>query len=325
MKLNQLRDILAVAEHGSLRAAARHLGVAQPALSRSIHELERELGVSLFVRQATGVTVTPMGELFLRRAHSVRIELQRAKDELDQKRGQTHGRVSVCLSTVPHIALLPYALPAFRRRYPDVHIDLAEALFPTIAASLRAGIIDVYIGPPPAEVPGPDLAVEKLFDNIRVVMGRKGHPLARARSLRELLDAQWLSTSLTAKPDEELAPLFAQHGLPPPRLVVQAHSALSMLVALAHSELLAMVPIQWTEYPLTRDALQRIEVVEPLSAPPICIVRRVGLPLTPAGEYFCDMMRRAGEHMRPSRLPRAKLAPSLRTGLKSKRSERHPD
>ena len=47
MKINHLRDVLAVAEHGSLRAAARHLGVAQPALTRSIRELERELGVAL--------------------------------------------------------------------------------------------------------------------------------------------------------------------------------------------------------------------------------------------------------------------------------------
>ena len=50
MNLNQLRDVLAVAARGSLRAAARQLGVAQPALTRSIHELERELGVPLFER-----------------------------------------------------------------------------------------------------------------------------------------------------------------------------------------------------------------------------------------------------------------------------------
>lgn len=58
-----------------------------------------------------------------------------------------------------------------------------------------------------------------------------------------------------------------------------------------------MLPIQWTQAPLFRDALQRIEVVENLSAPPICIVQRAGLPLTPAAEYFCDMMRRATLHM----------------------------
>lgn len=308
MKLNQLRDVLAVAERGSLRAAARHLGVAQPALTRSIQELERELGVPLFERQATGVAVTPMGQLFVRRASAVRSELQRAREEIDQVRGMTHGRISVCLSTVPHIALLPYALPAFRARYPDVHLDLIEALFPTIETSLRAGIVDLYIGPPPQETTGSDLVVERLFSNTRVILGRKGHPLSHARSLRELIDAQWLSTSVFLKSDDELGPLFAEHGLPAPRLVVQAHSALTMLVAIAYSDLLGMLPVQWTEFALTRDSLQRIDVAEPLPAPPICIVRRAGLPLTPAGEYLCDMMRRASAHLKPAQPARPRAA-----------------
>jgi DNA-binding transcriptional LysR family regulator len=273
-------------------------------LTRSIQELERELGVPLFERHPTGVAVTEMGALFVRRANAVRTELRRARDELDQVRGKTHGRLSVCLATVPHIALLPYALPAFRARYPEVHLDLREALFPTIEAPLRAGIVDFYIGPPPAEDPGHDLLVEKLFSNTRVILGRKGHPLAHARSLRDLIDAQWLSTSVFVKAEDELGPLFAEHGLPAPRLVVQGHSALTMLVTIGYTDLLGMLPVQWTEFPLTRDSLQRIDVVEPLPAPPICIVRRAGLPLTPAGEYFCDMLRRASAHVKsPGAVP----------------------
>ena len=260
----------------------------------------------MFERQPTGVVVTAMGALFVRRANAVRSELQRAREEIDQIRGKTHGRVSACLSTVPHIALLPYALPAFRARYPDVHLDLSEGLFPMIETSLRSGIVDIYIGPPPAEITGGDFLVEKLFANTRVILGRKGHPLAHARSLRDLIDAQWLSTSVFLKADEELAPLFAHHGLPAPRLMVQGHSALTMLVAIAYSDLLGMLPFQWTEFPLTRDALQRIEVVEPLPAPPICIIRRAGLPLTPAGEYLCDMMRRASAHVKTARAGRGK-------------------
>ena len=97
MKLNALRDFLTVAERGGLRAAARQLGLPQPALTRSIQELEKELGVPLFERSAKGVTLTPMGSAFLRRANAVRSELQKAKDEIDQLRGQTHGSLRVCL------------------------------------------------------------------------------------------------------------------------------------------------------------------------------------------------------------------------------------
>ena len=67
MKLHQIRDLLAVAQKGSLRAAARHLRVAQPSISRSIRSLEREVGVPLLERQARGTVLTPSGQLFATR------------------------------------------------------------------------------------------------------------------------------------------------------------------------------------------------------------------------------------------------------------------
>src|SRR6267378_3739951 len=122
MKLNHLRNVMAIAECGGLRAAARDIGVPQSALSRSIRELERELGVPLFVRTGRGVTLTQSGTLFLGRAKAVRSELRRAQDEIDQFRGVARGRVVASLSTVPHVSLLAPALRAFRERYPDVHL-----------------------------------------------------------------------------------------------------------------------------------------------------------------------------------------------------------
>src|ERR1700722_17466765 len=79
MKLAQLRYVAAIADQGSLRAAARHLGVAQPAFSRSIAELERELGAALFERRARGMIATPLGQDFVRRAHAILNDVRRAK------------------------------------------------------------------------------------------------------------------------------------------------------------------------------------------------------------------------------------------------------
>jgi LysR family transcriptional regulator of abg operon len=296
VKLHHLRDVLAVAERGSLRAAARDLGVAQSALSRSIREIEKDLGVALFERRARGVVPTQSGELFLRRAHAVKSELQRARDEIDQSKGLAHGKLTVCLSAVAHMALLPHALRPFRRRYPSVHLEIHDAVYPTIEGLLADGTLDFYVGPPPEHLPS-QFAAEKLFDNTRVILGRKGHPLAGAKSLRDLVDAEWLTTSVTYKAEQEIAPMFAKHGLPAPKLVLQARSFLSLLVTAAYSDLIAMLPVQFTEFPLTRDALQRISVKEPLPAPSVYIIRRAGLPLTPAAEHFCDLIRRASGHL----------------------------
>ena len=101
MKLSHLRDILAVSERGSLRAAGRYLGVAQPAITRSIREIEHELGVPLFERHAKGVRLTAMGEVFVRRAATIDSELRRAREEINQLRGRATGQVAIAMSTAP--------------------------------------------------------------------------------------------------------------------------------------------------------------------------------------------------------------------------------
>jgi DNA-binding transcriptional LysR family regulator len=292
MKLNQLRDLVAIAEHGSLRAAARHLEVAQSALTRSIRDLERELGGALFERDVRGMVLTPLGHMFFRRASSAVNELRRAREEIDQARGGTHGTVVVGLSIMPHVGMLPGALSLFRKRYPGVVIKLIEGLYPDIEPGLRDGSIDFYIGASPRGAIAPGLSSELLFENTRVIVGREGHPLAGAASLKALAQAEWLTPSLSVNAADDLDELFAQFRLPPPRVMLQAHSALSVMVALTSTDLLAMLPSQWSGFTLTQAGVQVIAVKERLAAPAIVFVRRTDLPLTPSAELFSDLLRR---------------------------------
>jgi len=296
MKLTHLRYITAVAERGSLRAAARHLGVAQPAITRSIREIEHELGVSLFERLPRGVVLTAMGEAFLRRAAAIQNELRLATDEIAQMRGDTTGQVSFTLSSAVQMALLPRVMAPFRARYPDVYQIAREGTFPTAEASLLEGAIDFYIGPLPELPVGGELVVEKLFDNTRLVFGRKGHPKAGARSLSELADAHWIRTLVATDKSAELADVFQHYGLEPPRVEMTAGSTMAIMLAAAYSDLLIMLPVQWLEFVATRELLQPFDIKETLAAPPICIVHRARLPLTPAAEYLADLFRRAAQH-----------------------------
>ncbi|QRX81739.1 LysR family transcriptional regulator [Glaciimonas sp. PAMC28666] len=300
MKLSQFRNFLAIADKGSVRSGARFLGLTQPALTRSMQELEHELNVSLFVRGTRGVALTEMGQRFEVRARTVQNEVRRAEEEMAQLQGNNEGNLHVCLSTVAHISLFPYALKEFRARYPNVVMDVLDGVYPSIEGFLKSGALDCYVGPAPSQ-PGPEMIVEKLFDNTRVILCRRGHPLLKARSLQELADAEWATTSITFRAEEELGPLFAQYGLPTPRLVLRAYSALTYISAISSSDLLTMLPVQWAHFEATRNVLDIINVVEPLPAPPICIVRRADLPLTPAAQYFCDMIRRASSHLEQAR------------------------
>ena len=293
MKLNQLRMVLAIADKGSLRAAARELDISQPSLTHSLGDLERELGATLFERRARGMVPTPVGAVFLRRAAVIDSEARRARQEVAQFLGSDQGEVSICLSVVAHLVLLPMALPLFQQRFPRVRLRIVEGAFPAIETRLRDGSMDFYIGPAPELPPATEFQVEKLFDNTRAVFARRGHPLGQAKSLAELADASWVTTGITDKAEGELRQLFADHDLPPPRLVLQAESMLTTLTTLIATDALVVTLRQYDEFALTRTALQRIDVREHMPAPPIVVVRRVALPLPPAADYFCDMFRRA--------------------------------
>lgn len=294
MKLTQLRHLTAVAELGGLRRAARHLGLAQPAITRSIRDLEHELGATLFERSAGGMKLTPIGEAFVRRSVAVQMELDRARDEVQQLKGAATGAVSIGLSTAPHVSMLPKVLEPFRRRYPEVRLRIAEGLFPALEPEIRDGSIDFYVGPLSEDRLAGEYAVEKLFDNQRVVLCRRGHPLAGATSLGELADARWVTTSVTINSEAELFPLFERRGLPNPVIAVQAQSALSMITVAASSNILAMLPRQWLDFARAGRLLTHIRLKEELAAPAICIVARASLPLTPVAEHLCDLFRRSG-------------------------------
>lgn len=293
MKLSQLRDIVAIVEHGSLRAAARHLDIAQPLLTRSVRELERELGTPLFERDVKGMTLTRAGVAFHRRASVIVHEARRAQEEVHQHDGGGEGVVVAGLSIMPHTGLLPRALMPFRRRYPKVRLQLIEGLFPALENRLREGTVDFYIGAAPQVPPAPGLLLQKLFANHRAVFCRQGHPLARETSLQALLAAEWATPSIDYNATIDLAQLFARHGLPAPNITLQAGSALSVMVALAETDLLAMLPVQWGDFAPIAGALQRIPVQEALPAPDIVLIRRPDLPLTPAAEHLVDLMLRS--------------------------------
>ena len=295
MKLSHIKYVLAVAEGASLRSAARQLGVAQSAVTRGIQELERELGVSLFERGTRGVTPTEIGATFIRRATAAHAEIVRAQEEVGQLRGIKHGHVVVALAPSMHVVHLPSVLRPFRTRYPNVHLEIIDTGFPSIESRVRQGTVDCYIGPEP-ELLAEGMIADRLFKNRRVIVGRKGHPLSHARSLRELVNAEWIQNSITSDAQYELSPLFAQHGLPPPKLVMQAHSALTSVIALVNSDLLTTMSQQFWEFGPYDKKIQAIEVREILGESSISIVVRSGLPLTPAAEYFCDLIRRSVGH-----------------------------
>jgi LysR family transcriptional regulator of abg operon len=292
VKLTQLHYVAAIAERGSLRAAARHLGVAQPAFSRSIAELERELGAPLFERRAKGMVATTLGQAFVRRATAILNDVRRAREEFEQLRGNAVGSVTIGLSIAAHLRLLPKSLSLFRNHHPKVRLHIIEGFYPTLAPGLQDGSVDFYIGPDPGLKLPSAVQKEFLFSGERAVLCRAKHPLANATSLKELRHAEWITTSITPKAENEIGDLFKRYRLPEPTLALQSQSALTLVTCLTSSDLLAMAPAQWKDSPIANRLLTTIPVKEQLSAPPIIVVARADVPLAPAASFLLDLMKR---------------------------------
>lgn len=297
MKLTHFRDLIAVVQTGSLRAASRHLKIAQPVITRSIRELENELGHTLLERHSKGVSLTPIGERFVRRIEGIQAEVRRAKEEVTQSAGEHVGEVSIGLSPMTVMSLLGSSIGTFNSRYPRAVTKITQTLFKPIEHRLAEGLLDFWVGPLQKERLSQRFAVEVLMPHHRRIAARRGHPLLAAKSIEDLVDARWVRPSLNDRVAEsDLEVMFQQLGLPVPEVVVEASSLLITLLTVANTDLLTVVPDQMFQLMPISTFCAPLENIPPLPAHPICMVQRNGLPLTPLAEKLSDLMRKAANN-----------------------------
>ena len=189
---------------------------------------------------------------------------------------------------------MPSAVKAFRKRYPDALLKVSESFFRPIESDILAGAIDFYVGPLDAAPVSQQFFVEKLFESRRLILARKDHPLAGARKLSDLIEAEWVRPVLSGNnvdPDVDL--LFEKQGYEPPRITLHARSWMVMLLVIMNTDMLTILPEQWLDFPLLSNLVTPLPLDEPLTGVPICVVRRRDMPLTPLAEAFCDLLRKA--------------------------------
>ena len=294
MRLNQIRDFLAVVENGSIRAAARRLALSQPALTKSLRQLEDELGAVLLARGVRGARPTELGRAFLARARAVSADLRRAREELAQLRGSTEGSLAIGSAPGPALGLLPDALARVRARWPKATLRVVDLTPSEVLPALREGSLDFALGAsvgPLAKTPA-DCVVERLYLNDAAIVARPGHPLARKRRIVELADAEWIRSGYPAD-SSALPERFREAGLPAPRYRVDCPSFLMVPELVARSDLLAVVPWQLAAREARAGRLVRIALRDPLPARPISLYRRADVPLTPIARECAEILRDA--------------------------------
>ncbi|TWG07871.1 LysR family transcriptional regulator [Saccharopolyspora dendranthemae] len=241
MSLRQFEYALAVAEQGSVTAAAESLHVAQPSVSQQIRGLERELGVTLFARTPNGLVPTSVGRAFLREAEVAVTAARRARATARAGGEELVGELVVAAQLGFGTRQLPGALRALRRRYPRVEVTVFEE--PSSAELDRLckrGVLDLSLMA--ACERSPERA-HHLGDEQFVVVLDEAHPLLAADEvdLRELGARPWVRFDRDSALDAVLLSVLRDTGLTPATAARTSQTATAVRWA-AHGLGVALVP-----------------------------------------------------------------------------------
>lgn len=146
IKLRHLQCLLAVAQHGSLRKAADALAITQPAVSKTISELESLLGVRMFERGRHGARPTAQADLFLRHAGASLHALRQGLDLLSRERAAGAGTIAVAALPTAAPCLMPAALQSFRGQWPGMAVQVHTGLNGQLLEMLKARRVEVMLG-----------------------------------------------------------------------------------------------------------------------------------------------------------------------------------
>lgn len=177
MELKNLTTFLAVAEKETISAAAKHLHLSQPSLSRQLMDLEKELGVTLFTRGNRKITLTEDGLLFRKRAEEIVELLEKTRSEFLSPRDTIAGNVSIGAGETYVIQLLGAIIKEVQAEYPNIKFHFYSGNADEVKERLDKGLLDFGVVISPADV--------KKYHSLRLhakdtwgVLMRKDSPLA---------------------------------------------------------------------------------------------------------------------------------------------------
>lgn len=301
MTLQQIKDFLAVVQHGSVHAAARGEGQSQPALTKSLARLEADLGAPLFDRSVRGMQLNEGGRRFELHARRLLAEAQRGRDAVAQLRGERLGRVNFGVSAAASLMLAPPAIVRFRRSHPQVELRSRGGLYHQLAGPVREGQLDFAICPQPAGPPEAQLAVRTVMESQMVMVARRDHPMARVRKLAALREASFAVAAPRGLPGGGIFELFERQGWGAPTIALYSDGLIENAALVAGSDCLALMPAA-----LVRTGILR-ERLAPLPLPPeelprytLGLYQRAGEPLTPAAHALAELLLKEARGLRAS-------------------------
>jgi DNA-binding transcriptional LysR family regulator len=289
----QLRALVAVVQCSSYAAAAEQIALSQPAVYRAVRELQDALGAELLVRAGRAVRPTDLASRFVRFVRLMLAELRTGVDEIAAGK-YGGGRISIGTLPMARAVFLPDLLARFAQEHPSASVDVREAPYGELLASLRHGDIDLMIGgamrhPAPAN----DVEQEGLFDDELFIVGNSAHPLRQQEvvAIDDLLAYPWAVPAPGVPMRRNWETLFRVNGIEPPTPRIECSSVLVTRGLMLKGDWLSLMSLDQFMFERQAGALTEIPIEGGVLRRRIAMTRRSDWRPTPLQEQFATLAR----------------------------------
>lgn len=293
LKIRHLRALVAVAEQGTLVRAADVLAVTQPAVSKTLAELEGIVGRRLLERTPRGVVLTAAGRVLLRHAGA---SLRTLSEGLDSLAADHEGEMpAVLVGALPNVAVtvLPAALLRFAEGTPRARVTVRTGSNAQLIAALRQGALDVVIGrlAEPSDMQG--LSFEQLYTEPLLLVVRPEHPLAGSRRIEpeDLRRHRLVLPDAGTRVREAADRFFVSSGMGLPVHTLETIDLSFGRSYVLQSDAVWFVPLGAIENDLRQGNFTRLPIDTTITEGPVGLTRRVDRPPSDALQDLIEEIR----------------------------------
>lgn len=243
LRIRHLITLVALHETRNLSHTAAQMGISQPALSKWLREMEKDLGVPLFERHPRGLVPTEYCDLLVNRAQLVLNELDRTANLLEAVASGTSGTLHIGSTPVAMTDLLPAALAALQESHPSAFVRIQDGTLDTLLPQLESGKLDLVVSRLEERRYGGDIAHEVLYEESTVVVAGSRHPLAGMQNVTwpDALAYPWIGPPLHSPLRAELEQALALAQQPLPRIFVETSSTVLNAALLERTAMLGII------------------------------------------------------------------------------------
>lgn len=297
IKVQDLRMIVALDEHGTILNAANVMGLSQPAITKRLQDLERDLGITLFHRMSRGVEPTPYGDIIIKHAHIILNQLRSAEGEVSDLSAGLGGRLHIGIPVAASTDLVSEAIAELLEERKNVQVTLVEDYNIRLIPSLKRGNLDLIVGRLPKKSQFDDINIEGFYKESLQLVVRDEHPLAEKKQItnKELLDWKWLMPPQDSIMYSQIENFFKKQKLNMPITSVYSLSHAGSLKVLRHQDLIAAFPRESIADQVAKGNLKVLDIDLSSQATEVGIITRQSGFNSPAAEMFMDIIRKIGK------------------------------